>query len=136
MFFSCLYDPGSRCIKLKSDYCRPIDSCHIFKPNYKLCQFYLPWLFSSKCSKSMFGLLKSVHVHHMTDQDLSLGPSFIVSNITESDEILSVTFFTKMFLPSKHIRTFLHLTKYQCEFYSFSSKENETFLASYVRLQS
>jgi hypothetical protein len=93
----------------------------------------------AKCMKSLFVLMRRAlfhTVHHMTDQDLSLGPSFIVSNITESDEILSVTFFTKMFLPPKHRRTFLHRTKYQCEFYSFSSKENETFLASYIRLQS
>jgi hypothetical protein len=83
----------------------------------------------------MFGLMKR-SMHHMTDLESSLRPFFIVSNITESDEIINLTFFKKMFSQQSTAETLLCLTKYQCELHSVSRKGNETFLVSSIRLQS
>jgi hypothetical protein len=60
--------------------------------------------------KSLFGLMRRSlfnTVHHMTDQDSSLGPSFIVSRIRESDEILSKQSLQKHFPLKSRAETFL-----------------------------
>ncbi len=88
--------------------------------------------------KSLFGLVRRSlfnTIHDMTDYDSTFGQSFIVSNITESDKILSLTFFTKTFYLQSIAEMFLHLMKYQHVFHYLSRKENETFLASYAKLQ-
>ncbi len=88
--------------------------------------------------KSLLGLVRRSlfnTIHDMTDYDSSFGPYFIVNNITKSDKILSLTFFTKTFFFQSIAEMFLHLMKHQHVFHSLSRRENETFLASYAKLQ-
>ncbi len=61
----------------------------------------------------------------MTDQGSSLGSSFIVSNITNSGEFLSITFLRQTFSLQGIEEMYLRLMEYRCEFHSFSRKKEQ-----------
>jgi hypothetical protein len=88
----------------------------------------------------LFGLMRSLfrNEHHTTAQDSSLGPSFIIGNITTSNEIpipYGRALFAKCFSFSKHSMKCLWMTKYLHQFHSLLRSEDETFLSSYISLE-